>query len=358
MIIQDIQIQKITIPLNQTFKTALRQVSQIENICLKIVTDTEYEGYGCAAPTAVITGETEGSIISAVSHIRDSLVGKNVENLEQVLQVLNTCIRGNFSAKAAVDMALYDLFGKMLNSPLYRLLGGLSNTIQTDMTISIDTLDKMTDDSLKAVEQGFQVLKIKVGNDPELDFLRLQKISEVTGPDIKLRIDANQGWKPKEALLVMDKLARDSISIELLEQPVHAGDYRGMKFVRDRVSVPVIADESVFTEEDALRILEMDAVDGINIKLMKCGGIYNALKIAAITESAGVSCMIGSMMECSVSVSAAVHLAKAKSCISRYDLDAPLFCSLDPTGGAVSYKAATVSVSELPGLGIQKMDVF
>ncbi|MBI9091366.1 MAG: dipeptide epimerase [Desulfobacterium sp.] len=358
MKILDIQTQTVSIPLKQTFKTALRTVDCIENVCIRIKTDTDHEGYGGAAPTAVITGETTASITGAVAHIAEQLRGEEIENLETVLGKLNACIIGNGSAKAAVDMALYDLYGKRFNMPVYRLLGGPSSQLTTDMTICIDTLEKMSADAKVAVENGFDTLKIKVGNDPDLDFRRLQTIRGATGPSVKLRIDANQGWRPKEAVLVMERLSKANIEIELLEQPVFAKDFQGMKFVRDRVSVPVVADESVCSPQDALQILEMRAVDGINIKLMKCGGIYNALKIAAITESAGGICMIGSMMESAVSVAAAVHLAKAKPGISRYDLDAPLFCSEDPSGGSLKYQGPGLDVRELPGLGIEPMTVF
>lgn len=358
MKILDILTKTISIPLAQTFKTALRTVDQIQNVCVCIKTDTAHEGYGSAAPVAVITGETALSVTGAIDHIKTALIGLEIETLELVLQKLNSCIKGNPSAKAALDMALYDLYCKWCHLPVYRFLGGPSCSLQTDMTISIDTLPKMADDVEKALAKGFDTLKIKVGNDPELDFLRLKTISKVAGPSIKLRIDANQGWKPKEAVNIMERVYREGIAIELLEQPVFSEDYNGMKFVRDRVSVPVIADESVFSPADALRILEMQAVDGINIKLMKCGGIYNALKIAAIAESAGVSCMIGSMMEGALSVSAAVHLAKAKSVITRYDLDAPLFCSKDPSGECLEYKGPALTVRELPGLGIEKMKIF
>jgi len=354
MKITDIETRTVSIPLNQTFKTALRSVDQIENVCLCIRTDSEVSGYGGAAPTAVITGETVSSILGAIEHIKENIRGLEVENFDVLMQKLNSCIVGNSSAKAAVDMALYDLFCKQIHLPLYGLLGGYSSPVETDMTISIDTHEKMSSDSRKALDDGFSILKIKVGNDPELDYLRLKTIWSAVGSSVKLRIDANQGWKPKDAVNIMARLDRENINIELLEQPVFASDFVGMRFVRDNVNVPVIADESVFSPEDAMRILDMRAVDGINIKLMKCGGIYNALKIAALAESAGVSCMIGSMMESAVSVSAAVHMAKA----TRFDLDAPLFCSKDPSDGAVKYQGSSVSVRDFPGLGMGNMDMF
>jgi L-Ala-D/L-Glu epimerase len=351
----EIQAQTLSIPLKQPFKTALRTVDCIENICVRITTDTEHTGFGGAAPTAVITGETASSILGALKHIHDNLTGMNIEDAEIIFQKLNACMIGNPSAKAAVDMAVYDLLGKRYGLPLYRLLGGTDSPLETDMTISIDFPEKMASDSLERSGQGFGILKIKVGNDPGLDIRRIMAIRKAVGPDIKLRIDANQGWKPKEAVVVVNRLSKEGVDIELIEQPVRAGDYAGMRFVRDRVDIPVIADESVFSPADALRLIEMQAADGINIKLMKCGGIFNALKIAAIAESAGLTCMVGSMMESSLSVTAAAHLACSKSVIKAYDLDAPLFCSVNPVRGGIHYRASTITIPDSPGLGIRSI---
>ena len=348
----EIQAQTISIPLKQPFKTALRTVDRIENICVRISTDTEHIGFGGAAPTAVITGETVPSILGALKHIHDSLNGMNIEDAEIIFQKLNACMVGNHSAKAAVDMALYDLLGKRCGFPLFRLLGGAGGPLETDLTVSIDTPEKMASDSLEKAALGFAILKIKVGKDPALDISRLMAVRKAVGPDIKLRIDANQGWKPKEAVAVVDRLSKEHVDIEMLEQPVPAGDYAGMRFVRDRVDIPVIADESVFSATDALRLVEMQAADGINIKLMKCGGIFNALKIAAIAESAGLSCMVGCLMESSIGVTAAAHLACSRSVIGAYDLDAPLFCGINPIEGGIQYSASAITIPDGPGLGI------
>ncbi|MDA3903929.1 MAG: dipeptide epimerase [Desulfuromusa sp.] len=355
MKITDIKIQIINIPLVTTFKTALRSVDQIENIIITITTDTDLIGFGGAAPTAVITGETTASICSAIEHIRDSIIGMNLIDSENIFQRLNNCIIGNSSAKAAVDMAIYDLLAKELKVPLYQLLGGMTNTLETDVTVSLDTPEKMIRESKEKLSAGFNILKIKVGGDPELDINRLQLVRESIGREARIRIDANQGWSAKEAVLVGKELERKGVDIELMEQPVAARDFKGLRFVRENVSMPVYADESIFSPQNALDLVSMDAVDGLNIKLMKCGGIYNALKIAAIAETAGIPCMIGSMMESHISVTAAAHLAVSRSIIKRYDLDAPLFCSINPAVGGITYKGSRVCFSNAPGLGIESI---
>ena len=355
MKITAINIQVVSIPLVTTFKTALRSVDQIENILVTITTDTDLVGFGGAAPTAVITGETVSSISGAIEHIRDHIVGMSLAESENIFQQLNRCIVGNTSAKAAVDMAIYDLLAKELSIPLYQLLGGMVSTVETDTTVSIDTPEKMMAESKEKMNAGFNILKIKVGGDPELDIKRLQSVREAIGSEVRIRIDANQGWNPKEAVQVGQELVRTGVNIELMEQPVPARDFDGLRYVRENVSMPVYADESVFSPQDALDLVSMKAVDGLNIKLMKCGGIYNALKIAAIAETAGIPCMIGSMMESNVSVTAAAHLAASRTIISRYDLDAPLFCSINPAVGGISYQGSRVCFSNTPGLGIEKI---
>ncbi len=355
MKITDIQIETVNIPLVTPFKTALRTVTQIENVMVRVKTDSSLIGYGGAAPTAAITGETLASIVGAIEHIRDHLLGMVVEDTELIFQRLNSCLVGNSSAKAAIDMAIYDLLAKAMDVPLYRLFGGKAHVIETDKTVSIDTPEKMMAESQENINKGFRILKIKVGGDPELDILRLQAVQDAIGTDVKIRIDANQGWSAKDAVLVGKELEARKLNIEMMEQPVAARDFEGLRYVRDHLSIPVFADESVFSPQDALKLVSMKAVDGINIKLMKCGGIYNALKIAAIAESAGVPCMVGSMMESHLSVSAAAHFAVSHTIVRHFDLDAPLFCSLNPISGGIVYQGANVHLPETSGLGIESL---
>ena len=356
MRISSIDTGVITVPLVKTFKTALRSVDTLENVIVTVTTANGLVGYGSAAPSAVITGETTLSITGAVSHISNNLVGMDLNSFEPVLQKLNNCLIGNNSAKAAVDMALYDIVAKHMGVPLYRLLGGPTGTIETDITISLDSPEKMVEESRERISEGFRVLKIKVGGQPRIDIERLEAIHKATSGSVLLRLDANQGWTPKQALSVSRELEAKGIGVELIEQPVYAKDFAGLGFVRDSLEVPVYADESIFSPRDAIELIKLDAVDGINIKLMKCGGIYNGLKIAAIAESYNIPCMIGSMMECNISVTAAAHLAASRSIISRYDLDAPLFCSRNPAVGGISYQGAKLVFPDSPGLGIETVE--
>ncbi|GAA0181843.1 dipeptide epimerase [Clostridium sediminicola] len=355
MIIKDIRTEKIYIPLKKPFKTALRTVEVMENIIVKVITNEGVIGYGAAAPTEVITGDTIGSIINGVEHIKEHLMNRSIEDFEENLSVLNGCLVGNTSAKAAVDIGLYDLYGKYYKAPLHKLLGNHKKKLHTDITISLNDVEQMAIDSLEAVKEGYQVLKIKVGKDGKKDLERMKAIRKAVGDKIKLRIDANQGWKPKEAINAVNNMLNAGVDIEIVEQPVFAKDFEGMKMVTDNVPIPVLADESVFSPEDAVRLINMRAADMINIKLMKTGGIYNALKIVSIAEANGVECMIGSMMESKIGVSAAAHIAGAKKNIIDVDLDVPLLCKEEPVDGGIIYNKSEITFNDKFGLGIIKI---
>ncbi len=354
MKITDIRIGEISVPLRTPFKTALRTVDSVEDIIVEVHTDTGNIGYGEAPPTGVITGDTKGAVIGAINeHIKKKLIGKEIENFEELMLSLENSLVKNTSAKAAVDIALYDLYGQLYNAPLYKLLGGYSKEIITDITISVNDPEEMARDSISAIERGFNTLKIKVGKDSSEDIRRMKAIRDAVGYDVKLRIDANQGWKPKEAVKALRKMEEEGLDIEFVEQPVEAHDIDGLKFVTDNVSLPVLADESVFSPKDALNILQKRAADLINIKLMKTGGLHNALKICSIAELYGVECMIGCMLEAKVSVNAAVHLAAAKSIITKVDLDGPALCKVDPIEGGAIFNEYKITLNEDPGLGIK-----
>lgn len=357
MKITDIRIGEISVPLKTPFKTALRTVNSVEDIIVEVHTDTGNIGYGEAPPTGVITGDTKGSIIGALNdHIMKNIIGMDIENFEDIMLKLDKCVVKNNSAKAAIDIALYDLYGQLLNTPIYKILGGYRNEIITDITISVNEPEEMAKDSIDAIKRGFNTLKIKVGKDAATDILRMKAIRNAVGYDVKLRIDANQGWKPKEAVKALRKMEDEGLDIEFVEQPVEAHDIDGLKFVTDNVSIPVLADESVFSPMDALTILQKRAADFVNIKLMKTGGIHNALKICSIAEIYGVECMIGCMLEAKVSVNAAVHLAAAKSIITKIDLDGPVLCSVDPVEGGAIFNEYKITLNNEPGFGIKKIN--
>jgi len=359
MRIAKIETAEVNIPLVTPFKTALRTVDSVNDIIVRITADDGQTGYGEAPPTAVITGETKGSIRCAIEDfIAPPLIGMEIENLDEIMKVLHKTMIKNTSAKAAVDMAVYDLFAKSCGMPLYKVLGGSKVEIETDLTISVNETEEMVKDSLLAIQQGFRILKIKVGKEGQKDVERIKTIRQAVGPDIKLRIDANQGWSAKDAVRIIRKLEDMGIDMDLVEQPVSAHDFEGMKLVTSQVQTPILADESVFSAMDAIHIIKERAADLINIKLMKTGGIYEALKVCAIAECYEVECMIGCMLESKIAVSAAAHLAAAKGVITRADLDGPSLCSEDPYSGGPAFMGSRILMNAEPGMGIFKVPVF
>ena len=355
MKITEVRLGRVRVPLKTPFKTALRTVDTVEDIIVSIHTDSGHVGYGEAAATAVITGDTHGSMIEAIGKvIAPRLVGEDIANLNRIVRLVQTALERNTSAKAAVEIAVYDLWGQLYGAPLYRMLGGGEPVITTDITISVDHIDKMVSDSLAAVERGFESLKIKGGKDIGLDVERVKAIHAAVEGRALLRLDANQGWTAKQAVHAMHALEDAGVHLELLEQPVRAQDIVGLKYVSDRINTPVMADESVFGPLEVINLIEQRAADIINIKLMKTGGISNAIRIADIAALYGVECMIGCMIETSISVAAAVHLAIAKAdVITKVDLDGPSLCAFDPVDGGVSFNESEISVSDAPGLGIR-----
>ncbi len=355
MKIKDIVVATVEAPLIVPFKTALRTVRSIENIAVYVHSEHGQIGIGEAAPTAVITGETLGSIRDAIEHyIKPTIVGMDLQEIAVVMERMDNSIYQNTSAKAAVDMALYDLLAQHYKTPLYKLLGGYRKALTTDITISVNSVADMIKDSLSAVERGFQILKVKVGKDPATDVQRVTAIRDAVGKAITLRVDANQGWTPKEAVRIIRALEDANSNIELVEQPVHYADLTGMQYVTANTLTNILADESVFSAKDALTIIERRAADFINIKLMKTGGIFHAQKICHIAEAHGIACMMGCMLETKISVSAAAHFAASQKNITMIDLDGPSLCLKDPIAGGPIFNNDRITMTDANGIGFSR----
>ncbi|MEK4426277.1 dipeptide epimerase [Solibacillus sp. FSL K6-1523] len=352
MKITKVKVGFVEAPLITPFKTALRTVHTIKNVAVNIYTDDGQVGVGEAAPTAVITGETIASITHAIEHvIAPVIIGMDIKEISLILDRMEQSLYKNTSAKAAVDMALYDLWAKKQRAPLYQLLGGYRHQLTTDITISVNDSEEMVRDSLHAVQRGFSILKVKVGKDARTDVDRVVAIRNAVGPNVVLRVDANQGWTPKEAVRIIGQLEDKGVNIELVEQPVHYSDLSGMHYVTNHTQTSILADESVFSPKEALTLIHMGAADLINIKLMKTGGIFQAQKLCNIAEASGIECMIGCMLETKISVSAAAHFAAANKNITMVDLDGPSLCVEDPIDGGPIFEGEKIQMTDEPGLG-------
>lgn len=357
MKITAIEIGKIAIPLKTPFITALRRVDVAEDLVVKVYTDDGHVGYGNAPATVVITGDSHQSVAGAVREvIGTKLIGMDIDDRDLILETIQRAMVHNTSAKAALDIAVHDLFGQRYGMPLYRFFGGRRQRIASDLTISVNPPDVMAGDAVNAVQAGYHHLKLKVGIDSTVDFERVAAIRKAVGKDIAIRLDANQGWKPKEAIRLIRAMEDADLAIELIEQPVSAVDFEGLKQVTDHVDTPIMADESAFSPTDVFRLLSMRACDLINIKLMKAGGLGPASKIAAMAEAAGVECMMGCMLECKIGITAAAALSAGTAVITKNDLDAADLMAADPIHGGITYDKDHLVLSELPGLGIQDIE--
>lgn len=335
-------LQRVKTPLRTPFVTARRRVESVEEVVVTLRTDEGVVGMGAAPATKAVTGEDLDTIEMTLSHTLRPLLLHQPFALTALLQTLHGCCENNSSAKAAVDMALYDLAAQEAGKPLYTYLGGDYAPFKTAVTISLKSPFEMAADTKVAVARGLDILKIKVGGADGEDVERIRAVRNAA-PDAALLVDANQAWSVEESLAVIK--AVENLNIELIEQPVAATDIEGLRTLTAQSPVPILADESVFTLEDARRVITTKAADLVNIKLMKCGGISKAIEIIGYCEDHGVPCMMGSMLEGPVSIAAAAHLMMAfRESFAYADLDSPLLYRSLPQESPVRFSANILEI--------------
>ncbi len=327
MKIVSIETEIKKIPLKTPFITALRRVENVEFVRVRLECDNGAVGIGEAPATKAITGEGLEEILESIVSAKRVL---NFHMPSSALEILHDKKAKQFaiknigsSAKAALDMALHSLIAQSQQIPMYHYLGIQEPIpLQTDITISLNDIPTMLEDAKKAVGSGMWILKIKLGSDITHAIEVTRNIAQEL-PHAKLIIDANQSWHVEDALAYIDAL-RD-VKLELIEQPVVAKDLQGLKRITNHSTVPILADEAVFTLEDAKKVVETKSANMINIKLMKCGGVTKAIEILQYCRANHIQCMLGSMLEGPYSINIALHLAMAYSDVIKYiDLDSPL----------------------------------
>ena len=334
------------------FTIATGTMEYAQNIVIKIHTDEGIIGWGECSAFPMIVGETQLSCYQIAKDFASFWKGKNPLAISERLQELDSIIAGNYTAKSAFDLALYDIAAKAANQPLYAFLGGKSIPIETDLTIGIDTPENMAKDAIDFVQQGVNIIKVKLGKDPEQDVVRIKKIREAIGYHTKIRIDANQGWDKDVALQVLQALA--VYQIEFCEQPMrkYYDDY--LPALCAASPIAIMADESVFTHHDARRLIASKACHSINIKFSKSGGIHEALKIHSVAKDNNIPCMMGGMLESRLALSAKMHFAMAMNNVKYYDMDTCLLGHLeDPIVGGVQFKGMHLTISDAPGIGAE-----
>lgn len=330
-----------------TFRIATGSTDVEENIIVKIKSEKEF-GVGNANPTN-ITHETRESIEKFLAQVPKKIIGTDEEDLEKLHKRLDGIAEGNTAAKAAVDIAMFDLLSKREGKPLYAYLGGSRNKMMTDMTIGIESKETTVQKALKHTKSGFKALKIKVGLELEEDIKRIEAVRDAVGPSIEIRVDANQGYSVDQAIKFCETM--QTLGVALVEQPVKAEDLVGLRTVTETVEIPVMADECVKSVLDARRIAREGIADLINIKLMKSAGIHEAYMINRLAEATDIGTMVGCMGEIQVSVAAGLHFALSSENVMFADLDSHFNIVDDPSSG-LRFEEGCLIVPDKPGLGI------
>ena len=347
--ITSVDIYKADIEFPEPFRIAIMEITAAQSVFVKINTSEGLHGMGEANPTWGITGETQSINLAGAVDLAKLLLGKDAFDIENRMRDLNKYLVHNSTLRSAYDIALYDLLGKAAGLPLYAVLGGGKRSFWTDNTIGIADPEYMAKKAKKYKDQGFQAIKVKLGTTRDQDVERIQTIRKAVGDEIPIRIDANQGWDYKTAVNTLNAL--EPFGIEYCEQPIAHWDYQNMRRIREKTSIAIMADESLFDHHDAYKLASMGCCDYFNIKLAKSGGIHTALKINAIAEGAGIHCMVGCMTETRLALSAAAHLVSARPNVKYADLDGWLFLKHDPIIGGAEYDVGEITVPDAPGHG-------
>lgn len=336
-------------------KKPFRIATGVSDVCqglvLRLTTESGMVGLGEAVPIPHLTGETLAGCRSALEEeLLPRLMGLEFWAIQEAHARMNAAVSGHPSARCAVDLALHDLAARACGQPLVRFLGGHKFRVLTNYSIGLASPPDAAMEARSIVESGYHAVKLKVGDDPDTDVARVKAVRSAMGPDLALRIDANEGWTPVQALRALSRM--EPFNVELVEQPVARRDLATMARLRSRVAIPICADEGVHTPVDAARHIEAGAIDVINIKLMKSGGLQPAREIVALARAHGVALMVGGMVgESELSVTAAASLAAAFG-FEYADLDADLLLrdQLCKEPG-ISLEGSERVLSHRPGLG-------
>lgn len=341
----------VELQLKEPFMIANETTEVADNVFIRLETATGIVGWGCSTPD-MVTSETRETVLKHFEVAKRLVIGCDATRINLVNFALDNDLKGNSSLKAGLNIALYDIIGKMAGMPLFRLLGGYREKIATSVTIGLKPTDLMVEKARQIVSEGFKFIKIKCGVNVEKDIENILAIREAVGSEIKLRLDANEGYSVEDALKIVKSLEKNGVAIEMLEQPTKAGYLYSLKDVANQCSVPIMADETALTLRDSVKLVKLEIADMINIKLMKIGGITNAIKANALAELADVSVMVGCMNESMVAMSAGVHFACAFRNVQYADLDSALDFVNDVARGGARYEEGYVIPSEKPGLGV------
>jgi L-Ala-D/L-Glu epimerase len=364
---------RLSVPLHTPFVTALRRTTTTDTLVVRVSDTDGSTGWGEAPQVWQVTGESLAGAAACVEEMLAPIVlGRDVDDWAEVLASVQRAVARNFGAKAAVDVAVRDLLARRGGLTLSAFLREGATTpgadlatgtdaypiaLRTDVTLSAGGLHDLAVAAVQRVAQGFSTLKMKVGTGAATDVARVRAVREAVGPDVTIRLDANQGWTPAEAVTVIRGLEDADLGVELVEQPVIGEDVEGLAWVRSRVGLPIMADESLLSLVDLERILRLQAADLVNVKLAKCGSLGIAVEQLRRAAEAGLGTMVGSMMESAIGVGAIAAVAAAHPTSVVNDLDAAWWAARSPVVGGMRYDGERVLLPDQPGSGIDEVDV-
>ncbi len=342
MKISDVKFEVKRYEYYETFHITGSSRNTAENIEVKLFLDDGTTGMGEASPSYRVNGEIVSSLVALESNVKEMIKGLDVRDYAKIFRAMDGLSKSAPSVKAAVQYATLDALAAEIGLPVYKILGGLKDTIETDKTISIDTLERMVQKSIETFSQGFHILKIKVGENLKEDMDKILAISDAT-KGAEYVIDANQGYSPKEAIQFARFLYDNGINVKIFEQPVIWNDFEGLKLVRYASPIPIAADESARTKYDAYMLIKDDCVDLINIKLMK-SGISDALAIIEMAKTANIGLMIGCMSESSLGINQSVHVAAGTGAFVHCDLDSHMLIKEDKFRGKFTQNGPKINL--------------
>lgn len=350
------EIYRFSIPM-EPFVIATGTMHFAQNVLIRIYTDAGIHGVGECSAFPMIVGETQETCLAMAKDFAQILKGKNPLEIPERMQDLLAYADHNSTIKSAFDMALFDIAAKNAKLPLYQFLGGQKKIIETDMTIGIDTPEGMAQTALKYQKNGCRIIKIKLGKKVNDDIERVKQIRAAVGDDMILRLDANQGWSFDDALFALGELADQNI--EFCEQPMRTWYDDQLPELNLNSPIKLMADESCYNHHDARKLINSQACEYINIKFSKSGGILEAQKIHEEALKHGVKCMIGSMLESRIALTANLHFALASPNVVFFDLDTCLLGHLvDPVVGGLTYDGYFLDVPETIGIGADADEEF
>jgi L-Ala-D/L-Glu epimerase len=354
--IERVCAEPISVALHTPFVTSLRRTTTTDTVVVRLTDSDGVTGWGEAPQVWQVTGDSlAGAQAYTTGPLTAAVTGRDSDDLVSTCRSVAASVAGNFGAKAAVDVALHDLAARRRGVSLPVFLGSTVHRVDTDVTLAAGAADELVGAAAERVAEGFSVLKVKVGTDAATDVERVRAVRQSVGPDVKIRLDANQGWTARDAVRVIHALEDGALDVELVEQPVPAGDLDGLAWVTAHVSTPVMADESVYGVRDLVEVIRRRAADLVNVKLAKCGGISAARTLIELARAHQVGTIVGSMMETQIGVGAAASVVAAYVTTATCDLDAAWWATSSPVSGGMRYDGPVVVLPQAPGLGIEAL---